>query len=138
MTTRADIWAELKARLAAIPGVTVHPDRTTAVTRDEAPAIVMRRREVQRAMAGSQSERVMAVAVEVHTRNANIESAVAAAEAILVQVHAKLLATAPTNFDGALRIAYAGTDWTTESADQDACVVTATYEVTYRKQYQQF
>lgn len=137
MTTRADIWAEVKTRLAAIAGVTVYPDRTTAVTKEEAPAIVMRRREQQRAVAGNQSERGLLIAVEVHTRNANIETAVAAAEALLAQVHTKLLATAPTNFAGGLRLAYMGTDWTTESADQDACVVTATYEAIYRTQYQQ-
>lgn len=133
--TRPDkLIAAAVTRLQAIGGgLNVYRARETPIGKTESPAAVVRLElDAPGERRNEQIEHVLVIAIDVVTRGAQADSI---AEDWRALIHAAMF-SAPHALGGlCLRLELGDTTWQTESADTDACIVTARYRCLYRTHY---
>lgn len=133
-TKREDILQAIAAALGAITGVTgVHRSREDALSREEAPAIVVRWIEDRpKQIVHARTDSDLTIEIDVYTRGAVPDQL---ADPICEQVHAIIMAD-PTLGGRCIDVSDDQTSF--EGADADACAgwITQRFVVWYRRQRQ--
>ena len=130
MSKRESIIQHIVTALGAVSSITgVYRSREDALSREEAPALVVRPvREDPRALVHAYTEKDLLVSISIYTRGAAPDQA---ADPISEQVYALLLG-APTLGGLAIDTTDAGTSWELDEADATACWTELQLKVWYR------